>query len=149
MGGLWMSGLHSEWDQLSSQFSSVAEQASASIVAVHGGRRVAASGIIWRPGLIVTASHMLRKSAEIEVSFFNRSRHKTTLLGRDSGTDLALLRLADQAPGTPAEPGDVSRLRVGQIVLAVGRSTAGELAASSGIIARLGSAWQTWRGGSV
>ena len=144
-----MAAVHSEWDALSSQFSSVAEQCGKSAVAVHGGRRVSGSGIIWRPGVIVTASHMLRRTEDVGVTFADKSTHKARFSGRDPGTDVAVLRFDDAVSGTPAQLGDVSGVRVGQVVLAVGRSTAGDLAASSGIVARLGSAWQTWRGGRI
>ena len=40
-------------------------------------------------------------------------------------------------------------VRVGELVLAIGRSALGDISASSGIIARLGSAWRTWRGGQM
>jgi S1-C subfamily serine protease len=140
---------HSEWDAISNQFSEVADQVSKSIVAVHGGRRVAGSGIIWRAGILVTASHMLRRTEDVEVTLADKSRAKAAFLGRDPGTDLAVLRLENASPTTAAQLGNTSGLRVGQVVLAIGRSTMGDLAASSGIIARLGGAWQTWRGGKI
>ena len=140
---------HSEWDALSNQFSEVADQVGKSIVAVHGGRRVAGSGIIWRAGIVVTASHMLRRTEDIEVTLADKSRAKAAFLGRDPRTDLAVLRLENASAAAPAQLGNTSGLRVGQVVLAIGRSTAGDLAASSGIIARLGGAWQTWRGGKI
>jgi len=140
--------IHSEWNMLSNQFADVAEQASKSVVAVHGGRRVAGSGIVWRAGVVVTASHMLRHSEDIEVTFADKSRQKASLSGRDPGTDVAVLRLGGANPGVSIDPGGAD-LRVGQVVLAVGRSSLGDLAASAGIIARLGAAWQTWRGGKV
>ena len=139
---------HSEWDALSNQFSEVADQVGKSIVAVHGGRRVAGSGIVWRAGIVVTASHMLRRTEDIEVTQADKSRAKVAFLGRDPGTDLAVLRL-ENGSATAAQLGNTTGLRVGQVVLAIGRSTAGDLAASSGIIARLGDAWQTWRGGKI
>jgi S1-C subfamily serine protease len=45
--------------------------------------------------------------------------------------------------------GNAGELRVGQVVMAIGRSTLGDLSASTGIIARLGDSWQTWRGGRI
>ncbi|HJX00854.1 MAG TPA: hypothetical protein VJ453_11865, partial [Terriglobales bacterium] len=70
------SAVHQEWDALSRQFAEVAEQASKFVVAVHGGRRVAGSGIVWRPGIVITASHMLRHPEDVEVTLGDRSRHK-------------------------------------------------------------------------
>src|SRR5437762_4823622 len=85
--------VHQDWDTLSNQFAEVAEQTGKSVVAVHGGRRVAGSGIIWRPGIIVTASHMLRQTDGVEVTLADKSRHKVSVAGRDPGTDVAVLRL--------------------------------------------------------
>lgn len=141
--------VNSAWETLSNQFAEIAEQSSKFIVAVHGGRRVAASGIVWRPGIVVTASHMLRRTDEIEVAFGPESQRKATFLGRDPGTDVAVLQLEKADSGAPEVLSDTSKLRVGQLVLAIGRSTLGDLAASAGIIARLGAPWQTWRGGKI
>ena len=144
-----MAATHIEWDTLSNQFAEVAEKAGKSVVAVHGGRRVSGTGIVWRQGVVVTASHMLRRTEDIEITFADKSRGKATLSGRDLGTDVAVLRFDHASASTPAPLGDASRLRVGQLVLALGRSTLGDLAATAGIIARTGAAWQTWRGGRI
>ena len=137
-----------QWETLSSQFAEVAAHADKFVVAVHGGCRVAGSGILWRAGAIVTASHMLRRD-EIEVTLSDKTRRKATLAGRDPGTDIAVLRIDGEQPGALPQFGQTSQLRVGHLVLAVGRSTLGDLAASAGIVARLGSNWQTWRGGKI
>lgn len=144
-----MAAIHTEWDTLSNQFAEVAEKTGKSIVAVHGGRRVAGSGIVWRAGVVVTASHMLRRTDDIEVILADKSRAKATFAGRDPGTDIAVLRLDNAGSAAPAQFANGAGVRVGQLVLAVGRSTLGDLAASSGIIARTGAAWQTWRGGRI
>lgn len=141
--------IHTEWDVLSQQFSNLAAQAGKFVVAVHGGNRLGASGILWRPGLIVTTGHTLRRTDELHVSFGEQSNVKARFLGRDSGTDVAVLRLEDEISAAPAATSDGSGLRVGQLVLAVGRSRLNDLAASAGIIARLGAAWQSWRGGRI
>ena len=143
------SAIHTEWDTLSNQFAEVAEQSGKFIVAVYGGRRVAGSGIVWRPGIVVTASHMLRRTDDVEITFGGDSRHKATFLGRDPGTDVAVLRLDKHDSAAPEHVSEASTLRLGQLVLAIGRSTSGDLAAVAGIIARLGAPWQTWRGGKI
>ena len=144
-----MSTISKDWDALSQQFSAVAEQAGKFVVAVHGGNRVGASGLLWRAGLVVTTSHSLRRTEGIEVNFGEKSGVKAQFLGRDSGTDVAVLRLDNAVSAPPAPHGDGSGLRVGQLVMSVGRSRLNDLAASGGIIARLGAPWQTWRGGRI
>lgn len=141
--------IHNDWDRLSDQFASVAEEAGKFVAAVHGGHRVGASGVLWRAGLVVTTSHTLRRTEELEITFADKSALKARFLGRDSGTDLAVLRLEKDVSAAPVTLSDGVGLRVGQFILAVGRSRLNDLAASAGIVARLGSAWQTWRGGQI
>ena len=140
--------VQAQWDTLSGQFAEVAEQANRFAVTVHGGSRIAASGIPWRSGIVVTASHMLRRTGDYEVIFLDKSSGKASLAGRDAGTDVAILRI-DGPSLQGIQFGNVSELRVGQVVMAVGRSALGDLSASVGIVARLGGSWQTWRGGRI
>jgi S1-C subfamily serine protease len=144
-----MNAIGKDWDALSEQFSSLAEIAGKSIVSVHGGHRVGASGMRWQTDLVVTTSHTLRRTDALEVSFGDKTSANARYLGRDSGTDVAVLRLEGTVSAPPVEVGEGAGLRVGQIVLAVGRSRLNDLAASLGIIARLGAPWQTWRGGQI
>jgi serine protease DegQ len=138
-----------QWDALSGQFAEIADRAGKFTVAVHGGGRVASSGVVWRAGIVVTASHMLRRSEDVQVTLEDKSRIKATVLGRDPGTDVAVLRFDGAHPEAISQFSKGESLRVGQLVMAVGRSTQGDLAASAGIIARLGGAWQSWRGGQI
>jgi S1-C subfamily serine protease len=69
-------------------------------------------------------------------------------VGTDAGTDLAVLRVESNSLKL-AETSDLESTRVGELVLSVGRSVLGDISASSGIIARLGSPWRTWRGGQI
>src|SRR5437588_3739146 len=134
IGGHMQNSTVAGWDALSDQLAGVAQQLDKSIVCVDGGHRIGSSGIIWRPGIVVTASHMLRRTEHIEVTFGDQSRAKATLAGRDTGTDVAVLRLENAGSGAPAQLSEGSKLRLGQLVLALGRSRLGDLAASSGII---------------
>jgi S1-C subfamily serine protease len=144
-----MASTHAEWDTLSNQFAEAAERAGKTVVAVHGGGRLAASGIIWRAGIVVSASHMLRRTEEITLLMPDMREISATFAGRDPGTDLAILKTEAKSAAVSIETAPSSALRVGQWVLGVGRSSLGDLAASAGIIARLGSAWRTWRGGHL
>lgn len=139
----------SMWNALSGEFSAACEAVSDGIVAIQSGGRVAASGICWKAGAVVTASHLLRDNGELTVLTGSGARLKGTLAGRDPGRDLAVIRLDEGGSLKPVELGDSSTLKVGQWVLAVGRSGRGELAASLGIVARLGGEWSTWRGAGL
>jgi S1-C subfamily serine protease len=95
----------------------------------------------------VTVRHGLRRSDSLQIALHGETSH-ATLAGADAGTDLAVLRI-DAGAAKPVEPAAAQPARVGELVLAVGRSALGDISASSGIVARLGSAWRTWRGGQM
>jgi S1-C subfamily serine protease len=133
------------WSGLSKSIAETIEAVQDSIVTVHGGGRSTSSGVVWRPGVVVTARHGLRRSDSLQVAHRGEPS-PATLAGADAGTDLAVLRID---PGATKPATSAQSVRVGEFVLAVGRSSLGDISASAGIVARLGSAWRTWRGGQV
>lgn len=135
------------WEAISKAAESLAEQTGKAVVAVDAGHRVVASGVHWKPGTIVTASHLTRRAEEVNVILPNGNSVRGTVGGRDSTTDLAVVRI-DDASALATLPLTASA-HVGELVLAVARSRRGELSASSGIMARTGAGWQTWRGGQI
>jgi S1-C subfamily serine protease len=133
------------WTGLSKSIAETVEALQDGIVTVHGGGRSTSSGVVWRPGVIVTVRHGLRRSDTLTIAQEGEPI-PATLAGSDAGTDLAVLR-ADA--GKPVEAIGGQTTRVGEIVLAIGRSALGDISASAGIIARLGSSWRSWRGGQI
>src|SRR5260370_10503217 len=77
----------------SNQLASIAEQSGPAIVGVHSDPRTAASGVHWRPGVIVTAAHALRRDDDIHVIASPSVDLKAEVAGRDTGIDLAVLSL--------------------------------------------------------
>ena len=135
------------WSGLSKSINETIEAVQDSIVTVHGGGRSTSSGVVWRPGVVVTVRHGLRRSDSLQVAH-RGGTFAATLAGADAGTDLAVLRIESGAT-KPATTAHAQSVRVGELVLAVGRSSLGDISASAGIVARLGSAWRTWRGGQM
>lgn len=135
------------WTQLSQSFSETIASLKDSIVTVHSGGRSTSSGVVWRPGIVVTTHHGLRRREGIKV-FQSGEPFDAELLGGDAGTDLAVLRIAEQKL-KPIDSISDPKLHAGEVVLSVGRSRLGDISASSGIIARTGSAWRSWRGGQI
>ena len=123
------------------------ERSSASVVTVHGRRRLPSSGVVWRPGLIVTSETALRRDEEISVRLPGGETVPATLKGRDTTTDIALLA-CDTGSATPANFSQVP-LKAGQIVLTVGRTADTGPIATMGIISGVSGEWQTWRGGKL
>jgi S1-C subfamily serine protease len=121
-----------------------------SAVAVLGRRGAIASGCVWRPGLVVTAAHVFRRTpAALTLVGAEGRQVAATLVGIDSSTDLALFRSADEAAFAPLPASEPAPVRAGQFAIAVGRAEDGEPIASAGLVNRVGGPWQTWLGGSV
>jgi S1-C subfamily serine protease len=135
------------WSALSSQIAETIEAVQDGIVTVHGGGSSTASGVVWRSGVIVTVGFATRRRDAVQVALRGES-FPATLVGTDAGTDLSVLRV-DTGVGRPVETAGAEDTRTGELVLAVGRSRLGDISASAGIVARLGSAWRTWRGGQI
>lgn len=140
----------------SAQITKAVENAAASIVAIDARPRVATSGIIWRDGgVIVSTNHTIRRDENITVSLGDGKTATATLVGRDAGTDIAVLKIDDEEIAKtfkPAEIRETAEAKVGNIVLAVGRTSAeenGAAAASFGIINKVSGAWRTWRGDEI
>jgi S1-C subfamily serine protease len=135
------------WTQLSSSFAETITALENSIVAIDSGGRTTASGIVWRPGVIVTTHHSLRLRDEIKV-ICSGEPLSVRFLGSDATTDVAVLGVESDNL-IPAQIASGLIMRAGEVVLSVGRSRLGDISASCGIIARTGSAWQSWRGGTI
>jgi S1-C subfamily serine protease len=129
----------------STSLADLAERAGHSAVAVEARHRIGSSGFLWKPDIIVTADHAIRRDEDIPVILPDGNRASAELVGRDPGTDIAVLRTKSAgAPALIAAPA----LRTGEIVLAVGRHEPGVLAAM-GIVGSAAGPWKTWRGGHL
>ena len=133
---------------LSHDLAHVVEQVSPSVVAVNARRHLSSSGVYWRDGIIVTAAHTIRRTDEISVILANSQSVVTTLAGVDPSTDLAVLKI-DNPELSPPLFGDTSQLKVGHVVLTVGRGAQRGLNATLGIVGVLSGSWRTWRGGLI
>jgi S1-C subfamily serine protease len=128
-------------------FSTQVEQASASIIAVHGRRGIGSSGISWQDNLILTSAEGVRVEEGIKVLLPDGRVTTAKLRGRDSGTDLAVLEVEAVLP--KLEFADDKALKVGQLALAVGRTLNTGPIASLGMISGVSTEWKTWRGGKI
>ena len=133
---------------LSDDLANAVERAGRATVAVRARRNVAAGGVIWKSGVVITADHVIEQEDDITVILADGKEVKATLAGRDPGTDIAVLRLQNTDLPT-AEVGDSAALRPGHLVLAVARPGGAGLAASVGIISAVGGGWRTFRGGQI
>jgi S1-C subfamily serine protease len=129
---------------LSDSLSAAVESASSYTLLVDARRRYPASGIAYAPDLVLTADHVVTREDDLHVGLPDGKSLPATLAGRDPGSDLAVLRLAEKAL-QPAKP--AATAKVGQVALALGRPSAAGVQASFGIITAINGPARTWRGG--
>jgi S1-C subfamily serine protease len=141
-------GMGQELVNLSNSIASAVAKVGAAVVAVNARQRIASSGVCWRPGVIVTAEHTIRREEEITVTLPDGRPVPATLAGRDPGTDLAVLK-ADSSGLATLEPAPADEPRPGQIALVVGRGGDTGVNASMGVVSAVAGPWRTWRGGML
>jgi S1-C subfamily serine protease len=97
-----------------------------------------ASGVVIAPdGYILTNSHVVEGAGDIEVSLPDGSSHSARLVGQDLATDLALVSVPGS--GLPiARLGDSDKLRVGQLVIAIGNPLGFQSTVTAGVVSALG-----------
>jgi S1-C subfamily serine protease len=132
--------------QFSRELASTVEAASRTVVAVHGRGRMPSSGIIWEPGLVVSAEETVERDADLALTLPDGRRVEATLVGRDPTTDIAVLRFQAELPALAHSV--ASELRPGHLAVAVGRSGADAIAAL-GIVSVAGGAWYSSHGGKI
>jgi S1-C subfamily serine protease len=129
-------------DAYSSAVISVAERLAPSVASlrvsrrVRGGRRLDGGGsavVITPDGFLLTSAHVVASTA----GFVDGSEHEFKVVGADPLSDLAVLRL-DSNGLTAAELGDADRLRVGQLVVAIGSPLGFGGTVTAGVVSALG-----------
>lgn len=129
---------------LSSQLADAVKGAAAYTVAIHARRRIPSSGVVWREGVIVSASHTVRRDGVVRITLADGESVEATVAGRDAATDLVVLRAADlttpHAPAAAPSAGDV-----GSLVLAVGRPGR-NVSSSFGIVSAVIGGWRSAQG---
>ena len=135
---------------LSEALAGAVETAGASVVRVEGRRRLPASGVVWSPdGVIVTAHHVVEQDENIGIGLPDGKTATAKLVGRDPTTDISVLRASGGVHDlTPATWAAAEGLRVGHLVLALGRPGQ-TVMATLGIVSALRPNWRTPAGGQL
>lgn len=123
------------------------EKAADSIVLVDGRRRFPASGILYAENLVLTADHVLDRDEDIHVILANGEEVAAEVAGRDPSSDLAVLKLAEPV-ASATEPFE-GKMRVGELVLALGRHSTQGIEASLGVVSFINGPVRTRRGGMI
>lgn len=115
---------------------------------IRGGRTAEGSGsavTITPDGFLITSAHVVHGSDEGTASFSDGRTFDFDVVGRDALSDLAVIR-ARASELTPATLGDSGKLRVGQLVVAVGNPLGYSGSVTAGVVSALGRSFATHRG---
>jgi Trypsin-like serine proteases, typically periplasmic, contain C-terminal PDZ domain len=132
-------------DSYSRTVSRIAEAAEGAVVHVRAGGGAGSGFVIAPDGFIMTNSHVVRGADSLEVRLLEGSRYEAAVVGDDPDTDLAVLRIG--ASGLPRlEFADSSRVRKGQIAIAIGNPLEFESSVTAGVVSALGRSIRSSRG---
>src|SRR2546425_7376868 len=132
---------------LSTELADAVQAAGRAVVAIPARRRIPASGVHWRPGVVVATSHTISRDENITATLPDGITVPASLAGRDPSTDLAVLKLAGQSVPTARLRSDTPPT-VGELVIALGRPGP-SVTASWGVMSRVDGPWRTWQGAEI
>lgn len=144
-----MTALHTTLSDLSNDLAALVAATAPAVVAVHGAGRGPASGLLWQPGVVVTADETLAGDGDLAIVLPSGERVAATVAGRDPSTDVAVLRCQGAPPAaTVAAMPAASGVAAGELAVAIG-SAAGGTVAALGMVSFAGGPWRSRSGGDI
>ena len=104
------------------------------------------SGIVWRPDAIVASEQSLPRRDEFEVVIAGGAVTTAKVAGRDSSTNIAVLRVQEPLASSSIT---TSEARAGAVVIAIGADGTGGASARLGVVNIAGPEWHSSRGGLI
>jgi len=133
------------FDAYSQAVMRVAERLSPSVASLRV-RRGGGSGVVITPdGFLLTSAHVVGSNRRVHATFTDGRELEASVVGTDPLSDLALLRAEDRDL-VPAVLGDAERLRVGQLVVAIGNPNGFAGSVTAGVVSALGRSLPTRAG---
>ena len=141
-------------DAYSAAVSAVAETLIPSVASLRVSRSMggwtaggAGSAVAFTPdGFLVTSAHVVAGAERGSATFTDGTEHEFRVVGRDPLSDLAVVRAEGSV--APATLGDAARLRVGQLVVAIGNPLGFGGSVTAGVVSALGRSLATRDGRS-
>ncbi len=134
---------------------SVVDSVGPAVVSISAGNQLdgseadragAGSGVVIAPdGYILTNEHVVHNANKLTVRLTDGASVSATVIGRDAATDLAVIR-ADASYFPCSTLGGSDRLRVGQLVIAMGNPFGFQSTVSTGVVSALGRALRSTQG---
>lgn len=118
----------------------------ASLRVRHGiGEGAGSASVLTPDGFLLTSAHVVAGAHEVTATFTDGREATADVVGSDPFSDLAVLRARGDVP-PPVVLGDAARLRVGQLVVALGNPFGLAGSVTAGVVSALGRSLPTTRG---
>jgi S1-C subfamily serine protease len=132
--------------QFSNALATRVEAAKNAVVAIRLAHGRHLTGMAWRSDIVVASEQSLPRKDEFELVAAGGSVLTAKIAGRDSSTNIAILRLAEPMASPSITAGEA---RTGAVALAIGADGAGGASARLGLVNLVGPEWHSSRGGLI
>jgi S1-C subfamily serine protease len=143
--------MSTEANPLSSLSQAIESQvAAAQGLAVRNASHRHVSAMLWQPDVVVTSEQVIGERGEYEIVTASGATTTARIVGRDTGTNLLVLRTAIPLPvGRASARLPITTARVGSLVLSLGADVNGAPTARLGLINSVGPQWYSRAGGRI
>jgi S1-C subfamily serine protease len=132
---------------LSDSIVNVAAKVSPTVAAVHSGKMLRGTGIVWsRDGYILTCWHVIKGLRDVCISLDAIGTVTARIVGSDRYSDVALLKIETNNELNNIAAGDSEGIRVGQIVLALANPYGEQPSVTQGLVTSARSSIRGWSG---